>query len=239
MQTEIEKLRQIILASENIVFFGGAGVSTESGIPDFRSADGLYSQKYKYPPEVMLSHSFLMSHPADFYDFYKKAKKLFLDAKPNQAHLWLSEMEKAGKVKAVITQNTDGLHQKAGSKNVLELHGSADRNYCLNCNKLYNLAALINSASVPTCGCGGLIRPGVVLFEENLDSTVLSRAARYIENAGVLLVSGTSLVVHPAAGLISYYQGDKLIIINKSPTSADMTANLVIYGSIGEILGGL
>jgi NAD-dependent deacetylase len=238
MQTEIEKLRQIIAASNNIVFFGGAGVSTESGIPDFRGTDGLYSQKYKYPPEMMLSHSFFMSNPTDFYDLYKN-KMLFLDAKPNKAHIWLAEMEKKGKLKAVITQNVDGLHQKAGSKNVLELHGSVYRNYCLECGKLYDVAAVIGDAPVPFCECGGLIRPDVVLYEESLDSAIFRQAKQYIDSADVLLIGGTSLGVYPAAGLITCYRGDKMIIINKSRTQANGRADLVVYGSIGEILSGL
>ena len=239
MQKEIEKLRQIVSTSNNIVFFGGAGVSTESGIPDFRSAGGLYSQKTKYPPEVMLSHSFFMSNTADFYEFYKSAKKLFLDAKPNKAHLWLYEMEKAGKLKAVITQNTDGLHQKAGSQNVLELHGSANRNYCLTCDRIYDISVLINSAGVPICECGGIIRPGVVMYEESLDNMVLNAAVQYIENADALLIGGTSLGVYPAAGLINYYKGNKLVIINKSNTPMDAKANLLVCGSLGEVFGEL
>lgn len=238
MQKAIEKLQQIITDSKNIVFFGGAGVSTESGIPDFRSVDGLYSQQYEYPPEVILSHSFFMSKTKDFYNFYKN-KMLFLDHNPNKAHQKLAELEALGKLKAVITQNVDGLHQKAGSKNVLELHGSLYRNYCLECKKAYDVGAVIESQDVPTCGCGGIIRPDVVLYEEGLDNVIMEKAKKYITNAEVLMIGGTSLGVYPAAGLINYYRGDKLILINKSATPMDDRANLAINGKIGEVLGTL
>jgi len=235
---DIKNLQAIISNSGNIVFFGGAGVSTESGIPDFRSVDGLYNEKYKYPPETILSHRFFIKNTMDFYDFYK-SKMLFLDAKPNKAHNRLAELEKMGKLKAVITQNIDGLHQVAGSKNVLELHGSVHRNYCMKCRKFYDVNAILNSKDVPTCDCGGTIKPHVVLYEESLDDKVMNKAVEYISNADVLIIGGTSLGVYPAAGLIQYYQGDKLILINKSTTPMDKNANLLLNGSIGEILGAL
>ncbi|QAT61965.1 NAD-dependent protein deacylase [Acidilutibacter cellobiosedens] len=231
MNAELEK---IIHDSNNIVFFGGAGVSTESGIPDFRSVDGLYNQKYKYPPETMLSHSFFVRNTPEFYDFYRN-KMLFLDAKPNMAHIRLAELEKQGKLKAVITQNIDGLHQAAGSKNVLELHGSVHRNYCTKCGKFYGVQAIVQSSGVPKCSCGGTIKPDVVLYEESLNQDVLEKAVEYIENADVLIVGGTSLVVYPAAGLINYYRGNKLVLINKSSTMMDRRANLVISNSIGKV----
>nr|WP_312576226.1 NAD-dependent protein deacylase [Sedimentibacter sp.] len=231
----ISKLQDIISKSENIVFFGGAGVSTESGIPDFRSVDGLYNQKYNYPPETILSHSFFINNTKYFYDFYKN-KMLFLDALPNKAHIRLAELEKAGKLKAVITQNIDGLHQKAGSKNVLELHGSIYRNYCMKCGKFYDVDTVINSADIPTCSCGGIIKPDVVLYEEGLDNDIIDKAISYISNADVLIIGGTSLAVYPAAGLIRYYKGNKLILINKSTTSMDKMADLVINDSIGKVL---
>lgn len=228
------ELKKIIEDSDNIVFFGGAGVSTESGIPDFRSVDGLYRQKYKYPPETMLSYSFFLSHTDEFYDFYKN-KMLFLDAKPNAAHIRLAELEKEGKLKAVITQNIDGLHQAAGSKNVLELHGSVHRNYCMDCGKFYDVYAIVESIGIPKCSCGGIIKPDVVLYEESLNEEVLERSINYIKNADVLIIGGTSLVVYPAAGLINYYKGSKLVLINKSATSMDRIANLVINDSIGKV----
>ncbi len=231
----ISKLQDIISKSENIAFFGGAGVSTESGIPDFRSVDGLYNQKYNYPPETILSHSFFISNTKYFYDFYKN-KMLFLDALPNKAHLRLAELEKAGKLKAVITQNIDGLHQKAGSKNVLELHGSIYNNYCMRCGKFYDVDTVINSADIPTCSCGGIIKPDVVLYEEGLDNDIIDKAISYISDADVLIIGGTSLAVYPAAGLIRYYKGNKLILINKSTTSMDKMADLVINDSIGKVL---
>jgi len=231
MNTELQK---IIDESDNIVFFGGAGVSTESGIPDFRSVDGLYSQKYKYTPETIISHSFFMRNTEEFYDFYKN-KMIFLNAKPNMAHIKLAELEKLGKLKAVITQNIDGLHQEAGSKNVLELHGSVHRNYCMKCGKFYDVNTIVNSKNVPKCSCGGTIKPDVVLYEESLNSDILEKSVEYIENADVLIVGGTSLVVYPAASLINYYNGKKLVLINKSSTQLDRRANLVINDSIGKV----
>ena len=228
------ELQKIIEDSNNIVFFGGAGVSTESGIPDFRSVDGLYNQKYKYPPETMISHSFFMKNTEEFYDFYK-TRMIFLDAKPNMAHKKLAELENQGKLKAIITQNIDGLHQKAGSNNVLELHGSVHRNYCMNCGKFYDVNAVAQSSGIPRCICGGIIKPDVVLYEEGLNQKTLERSVDYIENADVLIIGGTSLVVYPAAGLINYYSGNKLVLINKSSTSMDKRANLVINDNIGKV----
>lgn len=235
MDTELEQLRKMIDMSSRIVFFGGAGVSTESGIPDFRSVDGLYNQQYQYPPEVMLSHSFYRSHPREFYDFYRN-KMLYLKAEPNAAHYKLSEMEQCGKLSAVITQNIDGLHQKAGSKNVFELHGSVHRNYCTKCRSLYDAEYMLHSSGVPTCSCGGTIKPDVVLYEEGLDQHTLYGAVEAIERADMLIVGGTSLAVYPAAGLINYYSGDRLVLINKTATPQDRNANLVINDSIGMVL---
>ena len=212
--TETEKLKQWIEESGNVVFFGGAGVSTESGIPDFRSQDGLYSQQYQYPPEMIISHSFYLKNPEEFYRFYKN-KMIFPDAKPNAAHLALARLEQQGKVKAVITQNIDGLHQKAGSRNVLELHGSVYRNFCTRCGRAYGLDAVLQAEGVPHCSCGGIIKPDVVLYEEGLDSDVLQKAVFYIRHADVLIIGGTSLTVYPAAGLIDYYRGNRLVLINK------------------------
>ena len=230
----IATLRTWIEESSNIVFFGGAGVSTESGIPDFRSVDGLYNQKYKYPPETIISHSFFERDPEEFYRFYRD-KLIIKGAKPNAAHLRLAELERQGKLKAVITQNIDGLHQLAGSRNVLELHGSTLRNYCLRCGRTYGVAAIENCTGVPKCACGGTIRPDVVLYEEGLDSEILQKSVRAIAEADVLIVGGTSLVVYPAAGLINYYRGNKLVLINKSPTAYDSQANLLISEKIGEV----
>lgn len=235
MKSEIEQLQKIIDNSDNIVFFGGAGVSTESGIPDFRSVDGLYNQQYAYPPETILSHSFYRSKTEEFYKFYR-AKMLCLTAKPNAAHLKLVELEKAGKLKAVITQNIDGLHQAAGSREVMELHGSVLRNYCENCGAFYDAEYILNSEGVPTCACGGKIKPDVVLYEEGLNDETLRKSITYIANADVLIIGGTSLAVYPAAGLIDYYRGNKLILMNKSATPKDKMANLIIQGSIGEVL---
>jgi NAD-dependent deacetylase len=232
------ELKEIVSRSSNIVFFGGAGVSTESGIPDFRSVDGLYSTKYKYPPEMMVSHSFFRNNTEDFYDFYIN-KMIFLDAKPNSAHIKLAELEKEGKLKAVITQNIDGLHQKAGSKNVLELHGSVNRNYCLKCGKFYDVNFIVNSKGIPKCSCGGIVKPDVVLYEESLDSNVIEKSVEFIEKADVLIVGGTSLVVYPAAGLINYFKGSKLILINKTSTQMDRKADLVINDSIGKVFEAL
>lgn len=228
--------KEIIKNSDNIVFFGGAGVSTESGIPDFRSVDGLYSQKYDYPPETILSHTFFMNHTEEFYKFYRD-KMLITGAKPNVTHLALARLERAGKLKAVITQNIDGLHQAAGSKTVYELHGSVHRNYCMKCGKFYPLSAVSDSEGVPECSCGGIIKPDVVLYEEGLNDETVSRSIDAIANAEVLIVGGTSLSVYPAAGLIRYYGGNKLILINKSPTPFDSNADLLINKGLGEVFG--
>lgn len=235
MEESIRKLKELVDGSDNIVFFGGAGVSTESGIPDFRSVDGLYHQKYAYPPETILSHTFYMRRKAEFYDFYR-AKMLALDAQPNAAHLKLAEWEKAGKLKAVITQNIDGLHQKAGSREVLELHGSVLRNYCEKCGKFYGVEAVAGSTGVPKCTCGGDIKPDVVLYEEGLDEDVIAKAVHYIRSADMLIIGGTSLVVYPAAGLVRYYRGHKLVVINKGQVGASLGADLVIDGPIGQVL---
>ncbi|HOO26884.1 MAG TPA: NAD-dependent protein deacylase [Lachnospiraceae bacterium] len=234
---ELETLQKWIFDSNNIVFFGGAGVSTESGIPDFRSVDGLYNQKYEYPPETILSHSFYRSKTEEFYKFYRD-KMLCTTAKPNKAHLKLSELEKAGKLKAVITQNIDGLHQAAGSKTVLELHGSVMRNYCEKCGKFFDEEYIIHSTGVPVCdACGGKIKPDVVLYEESLNQKTLKDSMDYIKNADILIIGGTSLAVYPAAGLIDYYRGHKLVLINKSATPMDRRADLLIQGSIGDVFG--
>lgn len=235
---QLEQLRKWVKESNNIVFFGGAGVSTESGIPDFRSVDGLYHQQYDYPPETILSHTFYRQKPDEFYRFYR-AKMLCLDAKPNAAHLKLAQWEQEGKLKAVITQNIDGLHQAAGSKVVLELHGSVLRNYCEKCGKFHDVEYIVNSEGVPQCECGGSIKPDVVLYEEGLDQKTLSDAVRYISEADVLIVGGTSLAVYPAAGLLDYYNGSKLVLVNKTPTPRDSIANLIVQGSIGEIFSQL
>ena len=232
---QIAKLQQMIDESHSIVFFGGAGVSTESGIPDFRSVDGLYHQKYDYPPETILSHTFYRNKTDEFYRFYKD-KMLCLDAKPNAAHLKLAELEAVGKLTAVVTQNIDGLHQAAGSKRVYELHGSVLRNYCENCGGFFGAEYILNADGAPKCSCGGEIKPDVVLYEEGLDNQVLSGAIKAISEADMLIIGGTSLVVYPAAGLIDYYQGNKLVLINKAPTSRDSMADLVISGAIGEVL---
>lgn len=232
--TELETLKKWIDESDNIVFFGGAGVSTESGIPDFRSTDGLYNQKYDYPPETILGHTFFCSRTEEFFRFYRD-KMLYLDAEPNAAHKKLAQWESEGKLKAVITQNIDGLHQKAGSVNVLELHGSVLRNYCEDCGIFYDVETVKDAEGVPACSCGGTIKPDVVLYEEGLDNKTLTSAVRYIQEADVLIVGGTSLAVYPAAGLIDYYQGKKLVLVNKTPTPKDGAANLVVQGSIGQI----
>lgn len=232
----IEQLQQWIDQSESIVFFGGAGVSTESGIPDFRSVDGLYHQKYRYPPEQIISRSFYDARTAEFYEFYRD-RMLFPDAKPNAAHKKLAELEQAGKLKAVVTQNIDGLHQLAGSQNVLELHGSVHRNYCRRCGKFYDLDFILRSDGVPTCTCGGEVKPDVVLYEESLDSDTMRAVVEAIASADMLLIGGTSLVVYPAAGMVNYYEGDKLVLINKGSTSYDSRADLFLQGKIGEILG--
>ena len=234
----ISKLVNMINESNYIVFFGGAGVSTESGIPDFRSTDGIYNQKYKFPPETILSHSFFESNTNDFYDFYKE-KMIFSNARPNKSHVFLSYLEKKNKLKAVITQNIDGLHQAAGSKNVLELHGSVHRNYCLACNKFYDLNYIIKSVGIPKCDCGGTVKPDVVLYEEMLNENIMISSISHIENADMLIIGGTSLGVYPAAGLTRYFKGDNLVLINKSVTSVDEKATLVFRENIGEILGSI
>lgn len=236
--TELETLKKWIDESDNIVFFGGAGVSTESGIPDFRSTDGLYHQKYAYPPETILSHTFFRTKTEEFFKFYRD-KMLYLDAEPNAAHTKLAEWEAQGKLKAVITQNIDGLHQKAGSRNVLELHGSVLRNYCENCGKFYDVETVKDAEGIPKCGCGGTIKPDVVLYEEGLDNKILTSSVHYIQEAEVLIIGGTSLAVYPAAGLLDYYRGNKLVLVNKTPTQKDKVADLVVQGSIGEIFGML
>ena len=239
MEREIERLQQWLDQSSYVVFFGGAGVSTESGIPDFRSVDGLYNQSYRYPPETIISHSFFVRDPEEFYRFYKD-RMLYLDAGPNAAHRNLAELEQAGKLRAVITQNIDGLHQAAGSREVLELHGSVHRNYCMECHKAFDAAYVKAAEGVPRCdACGGMVKPDVVLYEESLDNGLLYRAVEHIRRADMLIVGGTSLVVYPAAGLVDYYQGQRLVLINKSATSMDRRADLVISGPIGEVMARL
>ena len=229
-----EELKKAIEESRNAVFFGGAGVSTESGIPDFRSVDGLYNQKFKYPPETMLSHSFFMTHPDEFFDFYRE-KMICTWAKPNRAHIALAELEEQGKLKAVITQNIDGLHQAAGSKKVYELHGSVLRNYCMKCHKFYDITAITGSKGIPRCSCGGIIKPDVVLYEEGLDDKTVERSVKAIAKADLLIIGGTSLNVYPAAGFLAYFNGSKIVLINKSPTSFDSRADIVIRDPIGEV----
>ena len=235
---QVEQLREWVNESDNIVFFGGAGVSTESGIPDFRSVDGLYNQQYDSPPETILSHTFYRRNTEEFYRFYRN-KMLCLDAKPNAAHLKLAQWEREGKLKAVVTQNIDGLHQAAGSEKVYELHGSVLRNFCESCHKFYDVNFIAQSEGVPKCSCGGDIKPDVVLYEEGLDQNILSGAIRAISEADVLIVGGTSLAVYPAAGLLDYYNGHKLVLVNKTPTARDGIADLVVQGSIGEIFSQL
>ena len=232
---ELETLKSWVENSNNVVFFGGAGVSTESSVPDFRSADGLYNLKYDYPPETIISHSFYVRNTKEFYRFYKD-RMLYPEAKPNPAHLALAKLEAEGRLKAVITQNIDGLHQEAGSREVLELHGSVHRNYCSRCGKFYGLDYILEQEGVPHCTCGGVIKPDVVLYEESLDSDVISKALRYISEAEVLIIGGTSLTVYPAAGFINYYHGDKLVLINKSTTPMDQQADLVINRPIGQVM---
>ena len=231
-----EILKQWIQESSHIVFFGGAGVSTESGIPDFRSADGIYHQKYRFSPEQVVSHTFFMRYPEAFYEFYKE-KMMILDAKPNAAHLKLAELERAGKLTAVVTQNIDGLHQLAGSKRVYELHGSIHRNYCMNCGKFYDAQYVKKSEGVPKCSCGGVVKPDVVLYEEGLDEETIRGAVEAIASADMLLIGGTSLVVYPAAGFIDYFRGKHLVVINKGATAREVGAELTIAAPIGEILG--
>lgn len=234
MNEKVEELRKIIDESENIVFFGGAGVSTESGIPDFRSKDGLYNLKYKYPPEEILSHSFFINNTKEFFEFYRD-KMNSLKYEPNITHIKLSELEKKGKLKAVITQNIDGLHQKAGSKNVLELHGSVLRNYCMKCKKEYCAEDVFNSQGIPKCNCGGIIKPDVVLYEENLNDNIVEKSIDFIKNADVLIIGGTSLTVYPANSLLYYFKGKKLVLINRDKTSMDNMAYLVINDSLENI----
>ena len=235
---EIKRLQEMVDESSSIVFFGGAGVSTESGIPDFRSVDGLYHMKYDYPPETILSHTFFMKNPEEFYRFYHD-KMLCLDAKPNAAHKKLAEMEAKGKLKAVITQNIDGLHQMAGSQRVMELHGSVHRNYCMKCGAFYDARYMKEAEGVPRCRlCGGMIKPDVVLYEEGLDQRTLSNSVSFLSRADLLIIGGTSLAVYPAASLVRYYRGERLVVINKQPTPADALANLVLHMPIGQALGG-
>ena len=238
MTDQLKTLQNWIDDSRSIVFFGGAGVSTESGIPDFRSVDGLYNQKYDYPPEEILSRTFFDARPEEFYRFYRD-KMLCLDARPNAAHKKLAELEAAGKLRSVVTQNIDGLHQLAGSRRVWELHGSVHRNHCMRCHKGYPVEFIRDSAGVPRCTCGGIVKPDVVLYEEALDSSVLEGALKDIQRADMLIIGGTSLAVYPAASLVHYYRGSRLVLINKSPTPYEAHANLVIAGPIGEILGAV
>lgn len=238
MDESVERLKELVSRCDNIVFFGGAGVSTESGIPDFRSVDGLYSQKYDYPPETILSHDFFMKNTSQFYRFYRE-KMLFPDAEPNDAHRALFELEKKGKVRAVITQNIDSLHQKSGSRNVLELHGSVHRNYCMKCSRFYDLEYIMNSRDIPRCECGGIIKPDVVLYQEGLDNDIIEKSIRYISQAEMLIIGGTSLGVYPAAGLVDYFSGKDLVLINKGATSRSCRASLVIDRKIGEVFRNL
>lgn len=236
MNEKIEKFKTLVNESNNIVFFGGAGVSTESGIPDFRSKDGLYNQKYKYPPEEILSHTFFMNNTEEFFKFYKE-KMNSLKYEPNVTHIKLAELEKEGKLKAVVTQNIDGLHQKAGSKNVYELHGSVLRNYCMKCHKFYDAEYVFNSSGVPKCSCSGIIKPDVVLYEEALDEETLEKSVYAIANADLLIVAGTALTVYPASGLINYFRGKNLVLINRDTTPFDNRADLVINESLGKVFG--
>ena len=238
MEENIRRLKELTDSSDNIVFFGGAGVSTESGIPDFRSTSGLYHQEWKFPPETILSHTFYECNPEEFFRFYR-AKMLAPEAKPNAAHRKLAEWEQQGKLKAVITQNIDGLHQAAGSRTVLELHGSVLRNYCERCGKFHDMEFILRGSDVPTCSCGGRVKPDVVLYEEGLDQTTIERSVRAISEADVLIIGGTSLNVYPAAGLVNYYRGKKLVLINKSAVARDLAADLVITDPIGEVLSQL
>ena len=234
MDDKIQKFKQLVTESKNIVFFGGAGVSTESGIPDFRSKDGLYNQHYKYPPEIILSHTFFVKYTDEFYKFYKD-KMNCLKYEPNITHIKLAELESEGKLKAVVTQNIDGLHQKAGSKKVYELHGSVLRNYCMNCHKFYDAEYVFNSNGIPKCSCGGVIKPDVVLYEEGLDDETIRNSIYAIQNADLLIVAGTSLTVQPAASLINYFRGKNLVLINKDITPYDYKASLVINDSLGKV----
>lgn len=232
---QVQQLQQLLDRYDNLVFFGGAGVSTESGIPDFRSVDGLYNQQYDYPPETIISHSFFRKNPEEFYRFYKD-KMLALEAKPNDAHKKLAELERAGKLRAVVTQNIDGLHQAAGSKVVYELHGSVHRNYCMQCHGFYDAEYMYHAEGIPRCEtCGGILKPDVVLYEEGLDMGIMQQAIRAISQAEVLIVGGTSLVVYPAAGLLQYFKGKALVVINKGATPMDQKADLLIQEPIGEV----
>ena len=231
----MKSLQEIVSSAKRLVFFGGAGVSTESGIPDFRSVDGLYNQKYDYPPETIISRSFFEMRPAEFFRFYRD-KLLAPDAKPNKAHKKLAELERKGIVSAVVTQNIDGLHQMAGSKNVFELHGSVHRNYCMECGKFYPMEYILHSTGIPKCSCGGVIKPDVVLYEEGLDNATVTGALREISSADVMIVAGTSLMVYPAAGFLDYFRGRELVLINRDPTPADRRASLVIHDKVGEVL---
>ena len=235
---KVEQLQKMIDESDSIAFFGGAGVSTESGIPDFRSVDGLYSQQYQYPPETILSHTFFMAHTEEFFRFYRE-KMIKVDAMPNAAHRALVKLEQTKKLKLVVTQNIDGLHQAAGSEAVAELHGSVLRNYCMDCHSFYGVDMIKNTQGIPRCKCGGIIKPDVVLYEEGLDDAVITKAVMAIARADLLLVGGTSLSVYPAAGLLDYYKGNKLVLINKAETTKDSRANLLIREKIGEVFGEL
>ncbi len=230
----LEQFTMWLSQSNRIVFFGGAGVSTESGIPDFRSVDGLYNQKYPYPPETILSHSFFVRDQKEFFEFYRE-KMIFPDAKPNVTHIKLAQLEAEGKVKAVATQNIDGLHQKAGSRKVLELHGSVHRNYCMRCGRFYDLKAIMGTKGVPACECGGVIKPDVVLYEEDVNEEIMNEAIRYIAEADMLIIGGTSLSVYPAAGLVRNYNGERLVLINKSTTQYDRYVNLLLHNSLGDV----
>lgn len=239
MNDKTEQLSELVGVAARIVFFGGAGVSTESGIPDFRSVGGLYSQQYKYPPEYMLSRTFFTEHTEEFFEFYRSKILPSEAVKPNAAHIYLAELEKRGKLTAVITQNIDGLHQAAGSKNVLELHGSVWRNYCMKCNKFCETETIKAGEGVPRCLCGGIIKPDVVLYEEGLNNEIMEKAVEHISQAELMIIGGTSMNVYPAAGLVRYFTGDNLIIINKAPTKYDDSANLLIFDSIGAVFGAL
>ena len=238
MENVVKEVAKIIKESDNIVFFGGAGLSTESGIPDFRSVDGLYNQKYKYPPEVIISHSFFMQNPEEFYRFYKdKCLGPMLNAKPNAAHLALAKLEEIGKLRAVVTQNIDDLHHRAGSKNILELHGTSFRNHCMECHKEYSVEYIVNSDGIPRCECGGIIKPDVVLYEEGLDQDVIHKSINAISNADVLIIAGTTLIVQPAASFVNYYNGKKLILINLSEVPNESRINYIIRDKVGKVFG--
>lgn len=234
----MKSLQEIIDGAKRLVFFGGAGVSTESGIPDFRSVDGLYNQRYAYPPETILSHSFFEVRPAEFFEFYRD-RMLFPNAKPNKAHTWLAKFEETGRLTGVVTQNIDGLHQAAGSRRVFELHGSVHRNYCMDCGKFFPMETILHSTGIPRCECGGVIKPDVVLYEEGLDDATVRGALRVISQADVLIVAGTSLTVYPAAGFLDAFSGRHLILINRDPTPADGRAELVIHDKVGEVLDAI